>query len=173
MSFPNPLHRPYPEDVYRGEGGEVSAWLRPDGTEPEITYRSGGTCEYLATGDRTGGHYGLYRWSFGDEESGPDPHFHRSITESFYVLEGSVRLYDGERWVRANAGDFLHVPEGGLHGFRNESGDPASMLILFTPGAPREAYFEGLVELAEGRWTPTHEELSAFFVAHDNIYVDR
>ena len=49
MSFPNPLHRPYPADVYRGEGGEVSAWLRRDDTDPELTYRSGGTCEYLAT----------------------------------------------------------------------------------------------------------------------------
>ena len=168
MSYPNPLHRPYPDDVYRGEGGEVSAWLRPDGTEPEITHRSGGSCEYLATGDRTGGHYGLYRWSFGDEESGPDPHFHRSITESFYVLEGSVRLYDGERWVRANAGDFLHVPEGGLHGFRG--GDRARMLLMFTPGAPREDYFETLD--AVGRGAPmSPEERVAFMLQHDTHWV--
>ena len=45
------------------------------------------------------------------------------------------------------------------------------MLILFAPGAPREAYFEGLVEIAEGRWTPTSDEPQAFFVEHDNIYV--
>ena len=47
----------------------------------------------------------------------------------------------------------------------------ASMLILFAPGAPREAYFEGLIELAEGRWKPDHDELQAFFEEHDNIYV--
>ena len=35
-------------------------------------------------------------------------------------------------------GDFLYVPQGGVHAFRNESGEPASMLILFTPrGAAR------------------------------------
>ena len=68
-------------------------------------------------------------------------------------------------------GDFVFVPEGGLHGFRNESGEPASLLILFAPGAPREAYFEGLVELAEGRWTPSHDELQEFLEKHDNIYV--
>jgi hypothetical protein len=45
------------------------------------------------------------------------------------------------------------------------------MLILFVPGAPREAYFEGLVDLAEGRWNPTPEELQAFFVEHDNLHV--
>jgi quercetin dioxygenase-like cupin family protein len=53
-----------------------------------------------------------------------------------------VRLYDGARWLDAVVGDFLFVPEGGVHGFRNESGEPASMLLLFTPGAPREDYFE-------------------------------
>ena len=45
------------------------------------------------------------------------------------------------------------------------------MLLLFSPGAPREGYFEGLLELAEGK-KMTEEELSAFFVAHDNIYVE-
>jgi quercetin dioxygenase-like cupin family protein len=168
MSFPNPLHRPYPADVYRGDGGEASAWLRRDDTDPEITYRSGGSCEYLATGDATGGHYGLYRWTFGDEESGPDPHFHRAITESFYVLEGSVRLYDGTGWVTAGSGDFLHVPEGGLHGFRGA--DRARMLLMFTPGAPREDYFETLD--AVGRGAPmSPDERVAFMLQHDTYWV--
>jgi mannose-6-phosphate isomerase-like protein (cupin superfamily) len=107
----------------------------------------------------------------GPEPAGANPHFHRTISESFFVLSGTVRLFDGTGWVDAHPGDFDYVPEGGLHGFRNESGEDASLLILFAPGAPREAYFEGLVELAEGRWKPTHEELQAFFVEHDNIYV--
>lgn len=162
------LHRPYPDDVYVGERGEVSAWLRHADTPPEVEYLTGGTCEYLATGDRTGGLYGLYRWSFGEEESGPDPHFHRSITESFYVLEGTVTLYDGSEWVTARSGDFLHVPEGGLHGFRGR--DHARMLLLFTPGAPREDYFETLN--AVGRGLPmTDDERAAFMVQHDTYWV--
>ena len=76
--------------------------------------------------------------------SGPDPHFHRSISESFYILAGSVRIFDGDRWIDTEPGDFVHVPEGGVHAFRNESGEPASMLLHFSPGAPREGYFEGL-----------------------------
>ena len=84
-------------------------------------------------------------------------------------MEGSETDIQGESRRGALSGACL--PEGGLHGFRNESGEPASMLILFAPGAPREAYFEGLVELAEGRWQPSHEELQAFMIEHDNIYV--
>jgi len=99
--------------------------------------------------------------------TGPDPHFHRSISESFFVLSGTVRLYDGARWIDATAGDFLHVPEGGVHGFKNESGQPASMLILFAPGAPREEYFEGLSGLAR----LSDEERAEFFLRHDNHWV--
>jgi mannose-6-phosphate isomerase-like protein (cupin superfamily) len=93
---------------------------------------------------------------------GANAHYHRRFSESFFVLTGTVKLYDGTGWFDARPHDFAYVPEGGLHGFRNESGEPASLLILFAPGAPREAYFEGLVEMAEGRWKPSQEELQAF-----------
>ena len=64
-------------------------------------------------------------------------------------------------------GDFLHVPFGGVHAFRNESGQPASMLILFTPGAPREDYFERVGTVA--RMSP--QEREAFFLTHDTFWV--
>lgn len=75
----------YPEPVYRGAGGESSATFRPASRGPELTYPNGNTTHYLATGTTTGGLFGLYRWEMGPEPSGPGPHFHRSITESFYV----------------------------------------------------------------------------------------
>jgi mannose-6-phosphate isomerase-like protein (cupin superfamily) len=87
----------------------------------------------------------------GPAPAGPGPHFHRSISESFFVLSGTVRLYDRTAWVDAEPGDFLHVPEGGIHGFRNESGEPASMLLLFAPGALPEDYFETLADPPGGR----------------------
>jgi mannose-6-phosphate isomerase-like protein (cupin superfamily) len=159
------LPRPYPPDTYHGEGGEVSAWIRRDAEPPEITYRSGGTCEYLATGGQTAGRFGLYRWTFGDAETGPDPHFHRAISEQFYVLSGEVRLYDGREWVTARSGDFLYVPDGGLHGFRGSGG--ASMLLMFAPGGPREDYFE---TLARGEQM-TEEQRAEFMLRHDTYWV--
>ncbi|CAA9377028.1 cupin domain-containing protein [uncultured Nocardioides sp.] len=159
------LHRSYPPDTYHGDTGERTAWIRSSDEPADITYRSGGTCEYLATGDRTAGRFGLYRWTFGDEESGPDPHFHRSISEQFYVLAGEVRLYDGDAWVTARSGDFLYVPEGGLHGFRGGNG--ASMLLMFAPGGPREDYFETLASRRE----MTPEEHDEFMLRHDTFWV--
>jgi quercetin dioxygenase-like cupin family protein len=160
-----PLHRPYPPDLYRGTTGEASARWRVDETDPEIRYGSGGTCEYLATGDRTGTSFGLYRWTFGPEQSGPDPHFHRAITESFYVLAGEVQLFDGTGWRTGRPGDFMFVPEGGLHGFRGA--DHASMLLMFTPGAPREDYFETLAAAAE----MSPQERAEFMIRHDTYWV--
>ena len=71
---------------------------------------------------------------------------------------------------RRAPGDFVHVPPGGIHGFRNELGKPAAMLLHFAPGAPREGYFEGLAEFAvSGR--PSDEELAAFYLRHDNVWL--
>jgi hypothetical protein len=137
----------YPDPVYFGESGEVSATARRADAPPDLTYRNGGTVDYLATGATTDGGLGLYRWNF-----------------------GTVKLFEGSEWVDAHPGDFFNVPPGGIHGFRNESGEPASMLLMFTPGAPREEYFETLKALGEGL-TMTDEERDTFYLRHDNYWV--
>jgi mannose-6-phosphate isomerase-like protein (cupin superfamily) len=157
----------YPDPRYLGDKGEISAVFRPADTEPELRHRRGGGAHYLATGASTHGQFGLYRWDMAARPTGPDPHFHRSISESFFVLTGTIRLFNGERWIDATPGDFLYVPEGGVHAFRNESGEPASMLILFAPGAPREPYFEQVADMA-GR---SEEERAEFFLRHDTFWV--
>jgi mannose-6-phosphate isomerase-like protein (cupin superfamily) len=160
----------YPPELYHGDEGEPSTWVRPDGGPADLAYSNGGTVDYLATGEATGGLFGLYRWNFSGPVSGPDPHFHKTISESFYVLTGRVMFYDGTAWVEGRPGDFVHVPPGGIHGFRNESGEPASMLLHFAPGAPREAYFETLKAVGDGlRMTP--EEREAFMFAHDTYWL--
>lgn len=162
----------YPDPAYLGTSGEVSARYRSRDTPPDLVFPNGTTVEYLVTGAGTDGGFGLYRWTIAPGPGGADLHFHRTISESFFVLSGTVTLDDGQRSIEADPGDYLYVPPGGLHGFANHTDEPASMLILFSPGAPREGYFEGLLELRQGR-EMSAEELAAFFVEHDNIYVDR
>ncbi len=83
------------------------------------------------------------------------------------MLTGTVRIYNGLEWITTVPGDFVHVPEGGIHGFRNESGEPASLLLIFSPGAPREGYFEGIAE-----WAASGRTDQEFFVRHDTFWVD-
>ena len=93
------------------------------------------------------------------------------MSEAFYVLSGTVELYDGARWRTAVPGDFLYVPPGGVHAFRNEDG-PASMLMLFAPGAPREDYFEELAALTpEARKAMTEQDWTALYARHDQVMV--
>lgn len=160
----------YPEPKYHGDTGEVSAILRPGDAAPDLKV---GTSEarYIMKGADTGGKYGLYRWDMAPGTPGATPHFHRTLSEAFFLLSGTVGLYNGEGWSDAGAGDFLYVPEGGIHGFRNTTDEHASMLILFSPGAPREAYFQGLADRFTGQRTFTPEEFGAFCREHDNIFV--
>ena len=160
----------YPEARYHGSTGEVLASWRPADQGPDLGIGAAVAVGYLATGATTGGRFGLYRWDSGPHSGGAAPHFHRTMSESFFVVSGRVELYDGQHWIDAGPGDFVHVPEGGVHGFRNESDEPASMLILFAPGAPREGYFEAIAERVAGR-AYSDEEWTALCERHDNYFV--
>lgn len=162
----------YPAARYHGDSGEVSATYRHAQAPHDLGYSSGVQVDYLATSESTNGEFGLYRWNFGPDKGGPGPHFHRTISESFFVLTGTVRLYNGADWIEATSGDYLYVPPGGIHAFENVPGEPASMLLLFAPGAPREGYFEGLAKIREGKQMSA-EELAAFYAYHDNIWIEQ
>jgi mannose-6-phosphate isomerase-like protein (cupin superfamily) len=156
----------YPEPRYLGDGGEFSAVYRAADQAPELPMTTA-SASYLATGAGTHGQFGLYRWDFTGPPTGPGPHFHRAVSESFFILSGTVRPLHGAQWIDATAGGFRYVPEGGVHAFRNESGEPASMLLLFAPGAPREGYFEGLAGLGD----LTDSERAAFMAYHDTFWL--
>ena len=129
------------------------------------------TARLVATGSQTDGRYGLFRWDMSAASGGATPHYHRTISESFYVVDGEVALYDGIDWREGRPGDFLYVPPGGVHGFRNDSGTPVSMLILFAPGPPREAYFRELAERIASGFQGTDDERTAFLARHDQYEV--
>jgi len=156
----------YPAARYLGEQGEVNATFRPSDTPANIVSPKSRT-HYLATHALTRGEFGLYRIDMDPRAPGPSTHFHRSISESFFVLSGTISLYNGERWIKAKEGDFLYVPTGGLHGFKNDDADPASMLLLFSPGAPREEYFEKIAEMTKRGG----QELADFLLKHDSYFV--
>ncbi|MFE6286468.1 cupin domain-containing protein [Streptomyces sp. NPDC057877] len=165
MSYPEDLQ--YPEPRYHGAEGVVNASFRPADTPPEIS-SPGASTHYLATHAATGGEFGLYKVELGPRSAGAKTHFHKTISESFYVLSGELELYDGEKWVTGRAGDFLYVPVGGLHAFKNVTDEPMSMLLLFSPGAPREEYFERVGEMARRG----AEELKEFRVRHDSYFLE-
>ena len=129
------------------------------------------TAGLVATGDQTDGHYGLFRWDMTAAPGGATPHLHRTFSESFFVLDGRISLFDGVDWRAAGPGDYLYVPPSGIHGFRNDSGAPVSMLILFAPAPPREAYFRELAERIASGIQFDDEDRRAFMARHDQYEI--
>ena len=156
--------------TYPNERGEVSGTYRPLAGVPPLAIRRSAV-RFVAPGSLTRGQFGLFHWEMQPRAGGPAAHFHRTFSESFYVLTGTVRLYDAKRWVDAGSGDFLYVPEGGIHAFSNASDEVASMLILFAPGAPRERYFQELAQIAASGRELSEEEWTNLYARHDQYMV--
>lgn len=73
---------------------------------------------------------------------GPPPHRHRELDEAFYILSGTFEFLSGENWFQARAGDFVYVPRGVRHRFRNAGSHVARTLFMFVPGAMDEFFTE-------------------------------
>jgi quercetin dioxygenase-like cupin family protein len=63
----------------------------------------------------------------------PPLHRHDFGTESFYVMEGSVRFVVGDSDTVAGPGGFAHVPRSTPHSFEVLGDVPAKVLNIVTP----------------------------------------
>jgi mannose-6-phosphate isomerase-like protein (cupin superfamily) len=124
---------------------------------------------FVAPGSVTAGRFGLFEYRMGAHSPGPGPHFHRTFSESFYVLSGELTIFDGARWSAFGTGDYAHVADGGVHCFRNDGDDPAAFLILFAPGIPREQFFTELAEIRGSGRELSDEEWADFYARPDQV----
>jgi len=105
--------------------------------------------------------------------------------ESFYVLSGEAQALleteVGLQWQTLRPGDFVHIPGGAKHAWRNVSGEPMAALITSTARLgcalremgqlaseggkriPTPADIQRLVEISEryGYWLGSREENAA------------
>ena len=96
---------------YTQNAGEVTARFHPGGEQGSVTFgKSATVARFVAPGSATEGRFGMFEWNMQPHSGGPDAHFHKTFSESFYVMSGTVRLFNGEEWVNATMGDFLYVP---------------------------------------------------------------
>jgi mannose-6-phosphate isomerase-like protein (cupin superfamily) len=152
---------------YLGERGEVSAVFHPVTEQPQRL----GVGRIVATGATTNGDFGLFRGEILARTNGPSAHFHRTFSESFYVLSGTASVYDGQRWADASSGDFVYVPRGGIHALNNEGDQVVQMLVVFSPGVPRERFAEELIAIMESGRQLSPEEWTEFYARHDQYMV--
>lgn len=99
---------------------------------------------FKADGDETAGRYSISEWWLEAHTQGPGAHAHDE-DDVFYVIEGTMSLRVGERWIDAECGAFVLVPGGTVHDFENRSDARAGVLNLSIPGA-FEPHMAGIAE---------------------------
>ena len=110
----------------------------PAGTGPAYC-GPGDRVTYLITGAETGGAFFMAEVSV-VPGGGPPPHVHSREDESFYLRQGTLAVQVGDKALNISAGDFVHMPRGVAHSFKNIGEDTAKLLMVATP-AGLENYF--------------------------------
>ena len=123
---------------------------------------------FLVTGEESGGAYFAME-ALVPPGGGPPPHIHTREDETFYLLAGSIEFLLGEQLLLAGAGDFVNVPRGTVHRFRNTGTETARLLLTFTP-AGIERWFEETLEPAPNHVHAAHvpdnsDEVAARYAA--------
>lgn len=155
MSLHHPSAVVFPRDEQRRGGSRPTSQVR-----------------YVAVGGMTGGDFGLFESGLGPGGSGPGPHYHQGFSESFYVLQGRLSVLSGDDRITVGPGELVYVPRYGIHGFSNASDEEDTrFLILFTPGAPREEYFDAMASLRANGYQPSIAEVDEVARRFDQINI--
>ncbi len=105
--------------------------LAPNGGRP---YPMGPlSAVFKADGAETRGRYSISEWWLEPYTKGPGAHSHPD-DDVFYVLEGTLTFWLGDRWLDAKKGSFVLAPGGTKHDFENRTGKRAGMLNVSVPG---------------------------------------
>ena len=133
--------------------------FRPTGTAPAV-WGPGDLYSLLATGKETNNAFFQFE-AIVPKGGGPPPHVHSREDESFYVVSGSLEILLGDKTYQAKRGDFVYIPRGTVHRFKNVGGDMAVQLVTFVP-AGMEGFFQEVFPKVTDRTAappPVTEEL--------------
>jgi quercetin dioxygenase-like cupin family protein len=86
--------------------------------------------------------------------SGPRPHMHPEVEESFHVLSGTLTLRIDGTTVHAVSGDYINIPRGAVHGWQNTGSEPAVIHTLVVPGGMDDYFAEVGTAMKDPRQPP-------------------
>lgn len=129
---------------------------RPVDTGPAY-WGPGDHYTFLITGEESGGAYFVME-AIVPPGGGPPPHLHSREEETFYLVEGEIEFRLGDDTVMAGPGDFVNIPRGTVHCFKNTGAGTARMVLTFTP-AGMERFFEETLETAPNGATEAPDNL--------------
>jgi mannose-6-phosphate isomerase-like protein (cupin superfamily) len=87
---------------------------------------------FKADEDETAQGYSISEWWLDANTKGPGAHDHPE-DDVFYVIEGTMSLLVGDKWIDATRGSFVLVPGGTTHDFENRT-DARAGVLNFSSG---------------------------------------
>ena len=114
---------------------------------------------------------GLFRWDMSGPPGGATtPHFHKTFSESFYVIDGRIGLYDGIEW--REGGRRLPVPAPGRHPcFPERERGPGLDAHPVRSGRRARHTSASWRNASRSGHQGTNEERTAFLARHDQYEV--
>jgi quercetin dioxygenase-like cupin family protein len=108
----------------------------------------------LVDSEQTDGRFGLMEM-VAPKGREPSRHLHYTDDEGFYVLEGELTFYVGEKTYEASPGTFVFLPHGVAHSYTFET-DSVRMLSIVAPGGLEKHFRDPrFSEPAKGTTLPT------------------
>lgn len=115
------------------KNNHTDALILPDGKGR--VYNCGTmTAIFKADENETNEKYSISEWWLEPNSDGPGEHQHEDNDEVFYVLEGTISILVGDKWIDAEKGTFLRIPSKTMHDFKNQTDQKTGVLNFFIPG---------------------------------------
>lgn len=80
---------------------------------------------------------------------GPPPHHHEDADEFFYVISGRLGVMCDDTWTSLEPGEYVNVPRGIVHSFRNDGADDVKVITGFEPQGFERFFLEYGVDVDE------------------------
>ena len=134
----------------------------------DVVRMGGLELRFFETRESTGGSLDLFEMTVQPGAKVPVAHHHTTWDETVYGLSGTLAWRIDGRDVLLEPGQTLFIRRGVVHGFRNDSGAPATCLSVLSPGVLGPGYFHEMAALiAEDR--PDPARLAATMLRHGLI----
>ena len=119
---------------------------------------------FKVTGEDTGGAFDFFIVEVAPH-GGPPLHVHHTRDEAIHVLKGRYKIRVGDEIFHCEEGGFAYLPARLPHTFLNLTGDPARVVVVYTPGGGHRFYEEFGPLVRNG--VPERSEVAALFEKHD------
>ncbi len=129
-----------PDVLHVPAGDGIALWV-PEEASSNPVGQHPSTYTFMATADSAGAALTVVD-TVVPPGNGEAEHLHEDVDESFYVLDGEFIVEAGDKSFTIRPGDYVLVPHGMSHHWKNVSTGTSRMIRMYTPVGHERYFFE-------------------------------